>query len=361
VLVSGSAFALPPPVDSPQALKLAAACENNSDARACQRTIKLGLSPQRASMAYTFWADSLSNQPGINQDATKLFLKAIALDPNNALATYLFARLLPMSTYRQFEERRSWLLKAERLRPDWDGIHAELAGMSTPEEGLRELQKAVELAPDDPIYPAGYEEASNNLKDAQKRMQQAEAKMAADPKTAAILVEYEAKFTCDVQKAEHYEIIAEKYYPNEVPQITLATVYRYCLEFEKSRALYRQVLASMEARLNTGLTYQEAIEVEDEALQFLDMNPELKRIYLLKAAVAERDQKWWLAQVYLEKEIAIAPSGELYAHYARVMMKQSAVNKFQASQAVAKGMKLDPKFIEHYPDLAAYAPEDKKK
>lgn len=139
----------------PAALAAARQCREQSEADACARAIRLGLSPRLASEAYTFWADTFPKQVGYTEEPVKLLRKAIELDSSNALAAYLLASDLPPLNYKLAEEKQSLFRKASELRPEWDAPLAQLAVLAGPwnyQEMIRDWSQAVELVPDDPGY-----------------------------------------------------------------------------------------------------------------------------------------------------------------------------------------------------------------
>jgi len=350
--------------DGPQALKAARKCEDEADISACQRALRLGLSPKLASEVYTFWADALlPSMNAYDPEAAKLLQKAIVLDPENALAMYVLASHMYSGNYKLFEEKRRIFHKAAELRPDWEGPHEQLAMLAKPwqfEEMIAEWSKAVELAPDDPIYRKELESARKAREAASAKLRAMEEKAKADPKMWSVHAVEAAKWVCDIPKAEEYAAIMEKYQPYGAGR-SLADAYSGCAQFGKAIELYRKIIDSLEKRLDSGLTVIEALQVPEQSLQFLDLKPELMRLYLVQAAAAERSESWWEAHVALDRAAQLTPSADLYARLARATLKANGGDKGAAMQALAKGLKLDPKLLEKYPELKPYAPEEKKK
>jgi tetratricopeptide (TPR) repeat protein len=358
--------ASPAAVDTPEALKAAASCKEQPDASACSRAIRLGLSPKLASEAYMFWADSFPNRFGYTAEPEKLLRKALQLNPDNALAAYLLASYLPGTNYKLVEEKKKLLRRAAQLRPDWDAPHAQLATLAEPslyDQMIPEWTKAGELAPDDPIYASKLNAAQEELAAGKLQLAQNEEKAKKDPRAWAIQAIYSAKFICNVAKAEEY---AEKY--NEFhrdghqPPLVLADTYAACGQPEKARAFYREVIARYEKWMNSELTMQEAIQIQEAQLAFLDLGAEANRLHLILATLAERKKDWWRAKNELETLERVAPTADIYARHATALLQ----GKFPGYQSeldsvIAKGIALDPKFLENHPELKPYSKPRPKK
>jgi tetratricopeptide (TPR) repeat protein len=357
VLLLGAHAALAD-TDSAQALQALKTCKEQSDISACRRAIGLGLSAKRASEAYTFWADGTASGPVIGEEPTKYLTKAIQLDPNNALAIYLLGSHMGSFNYKQAEERKRLLQKAAKLRPDWEGPHVYLG----------EWDKAMELAPDDPVYRANYEEAKKALDAAKGKLREMEEKAKTDPEAWSGSVVEAAKWTCDLPKAEEYAAVTEKYdtttktrWPTNGQRL-LAQAYAFCGKYSEARQLYSKIIESFEKRLDSGLTYDEAIQVPGESLQFLDLMPETSRLNLVNATLEERAGQWTIALNYLRRAETIAPTAEIYARMARAALKgYGGANTTAVTEYVKKGLRLDPKLLEKYPEFKPYAPPEEKK
>ena len=128
----------------PSAAALVARCTEQLDLGACERALKLQLSPKEKSQVLAFEFEA---QPDSDW---KLLDAAIAVDPQNALAYFLRPNL------KSF-------LKAIELNPQWKRYYVDAALIATrnpkyasTDEGLKLWQLALENAPDDPrLYP-GY-------------------------------------------------------------------------------------------------------------------------------------------------------------------------------------------------------------
>lgn len=352
--------------DGAKALQSLKTCKEKGDAAACRQAIRLGLSPKLASEAYTFWADSLHPMSDLKdqEEYPKLLPKAIQLDPNNALATYLLGKRDGRFDYKVLLENMRLLRKAVELRPGWEGAHVNLATVLGQtgkfEEGIQELRRAVELAPDDPVYRTNYEGAKSGLDAARKKLSEAEEKAKADPKTMSVYVVEAAKWACDVPKAEEYAAKIESNWPSGGPRL-LAEAYAACGQYDKARELFRKIVDGFEKRLDTGLTYNEAIQVQEQTLQFLELIPEATRLNLLKATQQEREGKWWIALSYLQNAERAGPTAEIYARLAVANLKAyGRGNEGTVMQEVEKGLELDPKLLEKHPELKPYAPAGKK-
>jgi tetratricopeptide (TPR) repeat protein len=168
----------------PNAAQALNTCKQQSDAGACRRAIRLGLTPKEASEAYTFWADRYPIQFGQTDEPLKLLRKAVQLDPKNALATYLLASYLPTTEYKSAEENEELLRHAAEMRPDWEGPHVLLAGAVSPfnyDVIIREWTGALKLAPDDPSYAAKLKQAQEDYAARKRDFEEKETKAKADP------------------------------------------------------------------------------------------------------------------------------------------------------------------------------------
>ena len=366
LILCGASVALAD-TDSAKALQLLRTCKEKGDASACRQAIRLGLSPKFASEAYTFWADSLHPKTDTRdgEEYSKLLPKAVQLDPNNALATYMLGKRDGRYDYKVLLENVRLLQKAVELRPDWEGAHVNLALTLAQtgkfEASIQEWRKAVELAPDDPVYRTNYEGAKSGLEAAKKKLSEAEDKAKADPKTMSGYVVEAAKWACDVPKAEEYAAKIEANWPSTGPRL-LAEAYRACGQYDKARELFRKIVTSFEKRLDSDLPYNEAIQVQEQALQILELSPEAVRLDLVKATLEERAGQWSIARSYLESAERIAPTADIYAHLARCISKEygATANTRTIAEDIEKGLKLDPKLLERYPELKPYAPTGKR-
>lgn len=353
--------------DSAKALQSLKICQEKGDAAACWQAIRLGLSPKFASEAYTYWADSLHPTWDMKdrEEYAKLLPKAIQLDPNNALATYMLGKRDGRFDYKVQLENVRLLQKAVELRPDWEGVHVglalTLAQTGRFEEGIQEWRRAVELAPDDPVYRENYERAKGQLEAAKKKLSEAEEKAKADPRLLSGYVVEAAKWACDVPTAEEYAAKIGSSWPSAGPRL-LAEAYAACGQYDKARDLFRKIVDGFERRLDTGLSHDEAIQVQEQTLQFLELSPEAARLDLVKATLTERAGQWSIARSYLESAERIAPTADIYARLARAIWKGygAAGNTGTIAEDIEKGLKLDPKLLERYPELKPYASAGKK-
>lgn len=367
VLIPVAAGAARADTDSAKALQSLKTCKEKGDATACWQAIRLGLSPKFRSEAYTYWADSLHPTWDMKdrEKYAKLLPKAIQLDPSNALATYMLGKRDGRFDYKVLLENLRLLQKAAELRPDWEGAHVNLALTLAQagrfEAGIEEWRRAVELAPDDPVYRENYERAKGQLEAAKKKLSEAEEKAEADPKRMSGYVVEAAKWACDVAKAEDYEAKAGLGWPSGPPRM-LAETYAACGRYDKARDLFRKIVDGFETRLDSGLTYDEAIQVQEQTLQFLELGPEAARLDLVKATLEERTGQWSIARSYLESAERIAPTADIYAHLARAIWKEygAAANSGTIAQAIEKGLQLDPKLLERYPELKSFRSAGKK-
>lgn len=356
-------------VDTPSAVASAKQCREKSDASACTRAIRLGLSPKLASETYTFWADTFPNHSGYDEPI-KLLRQAVKLDPKNALAAYLLATYLSRSSFKEVEEKERLLRTASELRPDWDAPLLELAALAAPwnyEEMIRDWSKAAKLQPDDSEYEAQLQAAKQGQEAGLALIRDREQKAKADSRLWSGSVVEAAKWVCDIPTAEEYAARVNDSWPSTRWRL-LAETYEGCGRYEQARELYRKIIGDFEKRLDSGLTEQEVIQVHEGSLQFLDLLPELFRFDLLDATLSERRGGWQVAGVMVERAAAIAPSADVFARLAQDRLRAHTdwnngklVNDYDVVEAVKKGLKLDPKLLERFPDLKPYAPREPKK
>jgi tetratricopeptide (TPR) repeat protein len=360
--VARPAFAAP---DSPAALSAAKSCKEQLDLAACKRGIRLGLSPKLASEVYTVWVDGgygrVPDARGVPDAATTL-RKAIKLDPQNALAIYLLSTCVGSMNSKQIEEQEKLLRRVIELRPDWDAPHARLASLLGPfryQESIREWQQAAKLAPDDPIYIAQTDSLKKQYEEGQAKLAEMEAKAKEDPKSWAIQAAYAAKFVCDLGKVEIYFAEFQKYF-SDTPPILLADSCAACGQEERARKLYGEIVAGFEKRLNSGLSYNDALQLQDNALQSMGMIPEMIRLRLLQATLAEREKNWIAAGSILERVSWDAPSAEVFARLANAEIKAGRMQG-DIQSVVQKAAKLDASILERHPELKPYyKPEPKR-
>ena len=348
-------------VDSPAALKAATACKEESEPSACERAVKLGLSQRNAAETYTFWADAIL--PGEAADARKLLQKAVQLDPDDALALYMLAGLGDGSDYKSQLEQEQLCHRVIQLRPNWEGPHVLLAGLAGQwDSGRRiaELEQALKLAPDDPGYRAGLESARTARDHLEAELRANEEKARQDPKNWAIQAAYSARFLCDLKNTEVWYGEFQKFFPDD-PPIFLAETYAGCGQYEKAIELNRQAVATFEKRLNAGLTYDQAIQLQEQQLQFLDLLPELSRLELVRATLMERAGNWYSAKVYLERAVQAVPNADAYARLVHAILKENPNAAHQAQVAIEAALKLDAQFLEHHPDLKPYYKAETKR
>ena len=104
----------------------------------------------------------------------KLLHKALQLDPNNTLATYLLALYIPASmNYRYAEEKEKLLKRAVELRPDWEAPHVQLALLAEPwgyQKMIEEWTAALKFGPDDPFYTRQAERGAGEGRSAETRL-----------------------------------------------------------------------------------------------------------------------------------------------------------------------------------------------
>jgi tetratricopeptide (TPR) repeat protein len=227
-----------------------AKCEE-SDVRACRVAARSALSPKQVSEAYTFWADTFPNRFGSTGEPIQLLRKALALNPDNALATYLLAVYLPNTNYRYVEEKEVLLHRAAQLRPDWESPHVQLALLAEPwgyQKMIAEWTAALKFGPDDPFYAAKLKEAQEKFAAQRLDLAEKEAKARVDPKAWAISVVESAKFMCDVAKAEEWTAKYNEFHRDgHHPALVMADTYSACGQPEKARAMYRVVIARYQA------------------------------------------------------------------------------------------------------------------
>jgi tetratricopeptide (TPR) repeat protein len=158
-----------------------ALCLQELDVLACKRAQKLPLTAKEKSQVLTY--EFVAQPPPIN--ATTALDKAIALDPQNALAHFLRAH------FAANDQGVRLYLKAIELNPEWKRYYVDVALLAdnadsykSNEQGLQLWQRALESAPDDFRVYAGY----GNALRARGRISAAEAMfqkgLAANPSDA---------------------------------------------------------------------------------------------------------------------------------------------------------------------------------
>jgi tetratricopeptide (TPR) repeat protein len=285
------------------------------------------------------------------------------LDPENALALYMLAGIGTGSNYKSQLEREQLCRRVIQLRPDWDGPHALLAGLASPwnpSRRIAEMEQALRLAPDDPVYRGSLESTRVARDHLEAELHAHEEKAKADPRNWAIQAAYSARFLCDLKKAEAYYAEFKKFFPDD-PPIFLAETYSGCGQYGKAIELCRQVVSNFESRLNSGLTYDQAIQLPEIKLQFLNLLPELNRLELVRATLMERAGNWQLARVYLERAVQAVPNANVYARLVRAIRKENPNGAYQAQAIIEAALKLDAQFLEHHPDLKPYYKAETKK
>jgi tetratricopeptide (TPR) repeat protein len=333
-----------------------AKCEE-SDAHACLVAARSALPPKQASEAYTFWADTFPNQFGNTAVPIKLLRKALDLDPNNALATYLLAVYLPNTDYKLAEEKEKLLKRAAQLRPAWEAPHVQLALLADQwgyQRMIEEWTAALKLGPDDPVYAAKLKEAREKFAAQKLDLAEKEAKAKADPKDWAIQVVYSAKFMCDVPKAEEWTAKYNEFHRDgHHPALVLADTYSACGQPEKARAMYRDVIARYEKWVNSGLSRQEAIQVQMQQLAYLDLLPEANRMHIILNTIFARDKDWWRVKVECEEaEQRGVPTPQLFAQHANALIQGTPPGyEMELQSVLEKALKLDPKFLEEHPEF----------
>jgi tetratricopeptide (TPR) repeat protein len=332
-----------------------AKCEE-SDAHACLVAARSALPPKQVSEAYTFWADTFPNQFGNTGEPIKLLRKALDLDPNNALATYLLAVYLPNTDYKLAEEKEKLLQRAAQLRPAWEAPHVQLALLADQlgyQTMIEEWTAALKLGPDDAVYAAKLKEAQEKFAAQKLDLAEKEAKAKADPKDWAIQVVYSAKFMCDVPKAEEWTAKYNEFHRDgHHPALVLADTYAACGQPEKARAMYRDVIARYENWVNTDLTTEEAIQVSDYQLAYLDLWPEANRLHIILGTLYTREQEWWRVKAECEAAERGFPTPEIYAQHANALM-QGALPGYETElqTVLRKALTLDPKFLQKHPEF----------
>lgn len=129
-----------------------ARCLEELDMLACKRAQKLPLTAKEKSQVLTY--EFVAQPPPIN--ATTALDKAIALDPQNALAYFLRAH------FATNDQAVRFYLKAIELNPEWKRYYVDAALLSgnadsyKSNKGLQLWQHALESAPDDLRVYAGY-------------------------------------------------------------------------------------------------------------------------------------------------------------------------------------------------------------
>jgi hypothetical protein len=348
-----------------QAQQTLAKCEE-SDANACRVAARSTLPPKQVSEAYTFWADTFPNQFGATEEPIKLLRKALDFDPNNALATYLLAVYLPNTDYKLAEEKENLLNQAAQLRPDWEAPHVQLALLAEPwgyQRMIEEWTAALKFGPDDPFYAAKLKDAQEKFAAQKLDLAEKEAKAKVDPRAWAIQVVYSAKFMCDVAKAEEWTAKYNEFHRDgHWPALVMADTYSACGQPEKARAMYREVIARYEKWVNTGLSRQEAIQVQEQQLAYLDLQPEADRLHIILNTIFARDKDWWRVKVECEEaEQSGTPTPELYAQHANALIQGTPPGyEVELQSVLEKALKLDPKFLEEHPEFRSHYKEPVK-
>jgi tetratricopeptide (TPR) repeat protein len=360
-LFTGTAFAQA----QSQAQQRLARCEE-SDANACRVAARSTLPLKQVSEAYTFWADTFPNQFGATEEPIKLLRKALDFDPNNALATYLLAVYLPNTDYKLAEEKEKLLKQAAQLRPDWEAPHVQLALLAEPwgyQRMIEEWTAALKFGPDDPFYAAKLKEAQEKFAAQKLDLAEKEAKAKVDPQAWAIQVVYSAKFMCDVAKAKEWTAKYNEFHRDgHWPALVMADTYSACGQPEKARAMYREVIARYEKWVNTGLSRQEAIQVQEQQLAYLDLQPEADRLHIILNTIFARDKDWWRVKVECEEaEQRGTPTPELYAQHANALIQGTPPGyEVELQSVLEKALKLDPKFLEEHPEFRSHYKEPVK-
>jgi len=348
-----------------QAQESLAKCEE-SQADACAVAVRSNLPPTKLSEAYTFWADTFPNQWGNTAEPMKLLRKALELDPNNALATYLLAMYIPGGmNYRYDEEKEKLLKRAAELRPDWEAPHAQLALRAEPrgyQKMIEEWTAALKSGPDDPFYVAKLKEAREKLAAQKLDLAEKEAKAKADPKAWAIPAVYSAKFMCDVPKAEEWTAKYNQFHRDgHWPALVLADTYAACGQPEKARAMYRDVVARYEKWVNTDLTTGEAMQVSDQQMAYLDLQLELNRLRVIRGTLYARDKEWWRVKVECEAAERGSPTPGIYAQHANALIQGAFPGyEVELQMVLEKALKLDPKFLDEHPEYRSRYKEPAK-
>jgi tetratricopeptide (TPR) repeat protein len=348
-----------------QAQQRLARCEE-SDANACRVAARSTLPLKQVSEAYTFWADTFPNQFGATEEPIKLLRKALDFDPNNALATYLLAVYLPNTDYKLAEEKEKLLKQAAQLRPDWEAPHVQLALLAEPwgyQRMIEEWTAALKFGPDDPFYAAKLKEAQEKFAAQKLDLAEKEAKAKVDPQAWAIQVVYSAKFMCDVAKAKEWTAKYNEFHRDgHWPALVMADTYSACGQPEKARAMYREVIARYEKWVNTGLSRQEAIQVQEQQLAYLDLQPEADRLHIILNTIFARDKDWWRVKVECEEaEQRGTRTPELYAQHANALIQGTPPGYEAELQSVLeKALKVDPTFLVEHPDFRTHYKEPAK-
>jgi tetratricopeptide (TPR) repeat protein len=338
-------------------------CEASSDAEACRVATRSKLPPKQLSEAYTLWADTLPNRYGQTGEPMKLLRKALELDPSNALATYLLAVYIPNVNYKYVEEKERLLHRAAQLRPDWETPHVQLALLAEPwgyQQMIAEWTAALKFGPDDPFYAAKLKEAQEKFAAQKLDLAEKEAKAKVDPQAWAIQVVYSAKFMCDVAKAEQWGAKYNEFHRDgHWPALVMADTYAACGQPEKARAMYRDVIARYEKWVNSGLSRQEAIQVQEQQLAYLDLQPEADRLHIILNTIFARDKDWWRVKVECEEaEQRGAPTAELFAQHANALIQGTPPGyEIELQSVLEKALKLDPKFLEAHPEFRPHYKE----
>jgi len=338
-----------------QAQEALAKCEE-SDAEACAVAVKSNLPPKQLSEAYTFWADTFPNQYGNTAEPMKLLRKALELDPDNAMATYLIAMYIPGGmNFRYDEEKEKLLKRAIQLRPDWEAPHVQLALLAEPwgyQKMIEEWTIALKFGPDDPFYAAKLKEAREKFEAQKRDFAETEAKAKVDLKLWAIATAISAKSMCDVAKSEEWIAKYHEFHRGgQYPVLVLADTYAACGQPEKARAMYREIIANYKKRVNTILTIDDAIQVPDKQLWYLDLLPESNQMHIIRGILYERDNEWWRVKLECEEAERGVPTSETYAQHANALIKGEFPGyQMELQTVIEKALKLDPRFLDEHPE-----------
>ena len=126
--------------------------------------------------------------------------------------------------------------------------------------------------------------------------------------------------------------------------------------------MYREVIARYEKWVNTGLSRQEAIQVQEQQLAYLDLQPEADRLHIILNTIFARDKDWWRVKVECEEaEQSGTPTPELYAQHANALIQGTPPGyEVELQSVLEKALKLDPKFLEEHPEFRSHYKEPVK-
>jgi hypothetical protein len=218
---------------------------------------------------------------------------------------------------------------------------------------IEEWTAALNFGPDDPFYAAKLKEAREKFEAQKRDFAEKEAKAKVDPQAWAIQAVYSAKFMCDMPKGEEWTAKYNEFHRDgHHPALVLADTYSACGQPEKARAMYREVVARYEKWMNTELKRQEAIQVQTQTLQYLDLLPEANRLHIILNTIFARDKDWSRVKVECEEgEQSGTPTAELYAQHANALIQGEPPGYETELQSVLeKALKLDPKFLDEHPE-----------